>query len=324
MRVEREQLERLIAEVRRTARDPRAGIYGPGSVSWKVDREVIVMLGGGRAALLQLAHPYVAHAIDQHSHTKSDPIGRFQRTFANVFAIVFGDLDHAIESARRVYEIHARVQGEIREDIGPFSRGHVYAATDVDALFWVQATLIDSALMVYELVLGPLTRDEKERYYAESRLFAALFGIPGAAMPERYSDFERYMEEACASERMSAGAPAREIAGFLFRAAPPYGALAEWYRIFTAGLMPDRLRESFALPWGRREQAIFARSTVLLRAGYRVVPRRLRYFPDYVEAGRRVAGAPARDRLGRWLEALAIAAMGHVTRPDAVVPRSQP
>jgi uncharacterized protein (DUF2236 family) len=314
MRVERDELERRIAEVRAAVRDPRAGLYGPASVSWKVNREVIVMLGGGRASLLQLAHPYVAHAIDQHSQTRTDPIGRFQRTFANVFAMVFGDLEHAIESARRVYEIHSRVRGPIREDVGPFAHGHVYDATDVDALFWVHATLVDSALIAYQLVLGPLTTDEKERYYAESRLFAGLFGIPSAAMPETFSEFERFMERALASDVIAVGEPAREIGGFLFRSAPLYAPLAEWYSILTAGLMPDRLRGSFGLAWGSREQAIFARSISLLRAGYRLTPRRLRYFPDYVEAERRAAGLPARDRLGRSLEAIAIAAMGHVTR----------
>src|SRR3954465_5488285 len=100
MTVTTDDFEARIAEVVRNVRDPRAGIYGPASISWRVNREAVIMLGGGRAALLQLAHPYVAYAVDQHSKTRNDPIGRFKRTFENVFAMVFGDLDSAVACAR--------------------------------------------------------------------------------------------------------------------------------------------------------------------------------------------------------------------------------
>src|SRR5687767_13848481 len=130
MSVTRADLERLIAELRKEIADPRAGIFGPGSVNWQIARESICFLAGGRAALLQLAHPFVAHAVDQHSHTRVDPMGRFVRTFANVFAMVFGDLDYAVESARHVHAIHERVQGSIPEAVGDYAAGSAYLAND--------------------------------------------------------------------------------------------------------------------------------------------------------------------------------------------------
>ena len=84
----------------RDVRDPRAGILGPDSIAWRVGGDLAVFLGGGRAALLQLAHPMVAYAIDHHSKTRADVLGRFQRTFRNVFAMVFGELDDALTSLR--------------------------------------------------------------------------------------------------------------------------------------------------------------------------------------------------------------------------------
>lgn len=308
--VTREELEQRIAEVRARARDPRAGIYGPGSISWKINREGIIMLGGGRAALLQLAHPYVAHAVDQHSQTKRDPIGRFRRTFMNVFAMVFGDLDHAIESARRVHRIHTMVKGPIRENVGPFAEGHRYQANDPDALFWVHATLVDTAVMLYELGVRRLSAEEKARYYAESKLFAGLFGIPERVMPASWPAFEQYMRDTMASETITVSRPALELRHFLLQPPRPAAAPAvAWYRVFTAGLLPPRLREQLELPFGAREQAIFDRSLPLLRAGYRATPRRLRYFPDYVEATRRLAGKPAHDAFGRALEKIALRAL---------------
>jgi uncharacterized protein (DUF2236 family) len=308
--VTRSDLERRIEQVRAQVRDPRAGLYGPCSVSWKVNREAVVMLGGGRAALLQLAHPYVAHAIDQHSATRSDPIGRFQRTFAHVFAMVFGDLDHAIESARRVHRIHADIEGSIREDVGAFRKGHRYFANDTEALFWVHATLVDSALLIYEMIVGPLAAHERERYYAESRLFAYLFGIPDEVMPADFAAFRAYVERMMESNVIAVGEPARQMQRFLFR--PPravHAPLVAWYRIFTAGLLPPRLRRGFELPFGPREEAIFRRSIPWLRAARRITPRRLRYFPDYVEACLRIAGKPARDPFGRLLEQIAMHAI---------------
>ena len=91
--VSREQMEGLWKSVREEASDPRAGIFGPLSVTWKVNREAALFLGAGRAALLQLAHPWVAVALDQHSNLREDPLARFHNTFRVVFTMIFGTLE---------------------------------------------------------------------------------------------------------------------------------------------------------------------------------------------------------------------------------------
>src|SRR5271154_3167971 len=93
------QLDDELERVRAGVRHPAEGLFGPGSVTWRISQDALVFLGAGRAALLQLAHPYVAHAIEQHSETRRDPIGRFNRTFLHVYGMIFGDLDAAIASA---------------------------------------------------------------------------------------------------------------------------------------------------------------------------------------------------------------------------------
>jgi uncharacterized protein (DUF2236 family) len=72
-------------------------------VTWRIDREAAIFLGAGRALLLQLAHPWIAAAIDPHSRTFADPIGRFHRTFGVVFTMVFGDLDESLSAARQLH-----------------------------------------------------------------------------------------------------------------------------------------------------------------------------------------------------------------------------
>jgi uncharacterized protein (DUF2236 family) len=61
--------------------EERHGFFGPGSVSWQVNRESAVFLAAGRAALLQLAHPWVASALAQHSSLLHDAVGRFHPRF---------------------------------------------------------------------------------------------------------------------------------------------------------------------------------------------------------------------------------------------------
>jgi uncharacterized protein (DUF2236 family) len=66
------------------------GVFGPASLTWRVDREAAVFLGAGRALLLQWAHPWVAAAIAEHSRTFAEPIARFHQTFNTVFTMVRG------------------------------------------------------------------------------------------------------------------------------------------------------------------------------------------------------------------------------------------
>jgi len=318
--ISRDELERKIARLRAECPDRAAGIHGPGSISWRIGKESILFLGAGRAALLQLAHPWVAHAVDQHSHAREDPLGRFRRTFEAVFAMVFGDLDRAIRSARRVYAIHERVKGIVDEDVGAFGRGDAYRANEAQALLWVHATLLDSAIQAYELVMQPLSDAERDAYYQESKRFASLFGIPDSVLPADYPAFRRYFDEMLASDVICVGRPALELRRFLFAAKnPAQRALFRWLELMTAGLMPERLRDEFELQLGSREQRVFRASILALRLTYPRLPPRLRYLPAYVAARRRLAGKRGPDRVGAWLERLALAAMD--TRPDKTTQR---
>lgn len=306
MRVTTEQLERSLAELEHDVGEPRLGLWGPGSKSWEVNRELVVLVAGGRAALLQLAHPFVAHAIDQHSATRHDVLGRFERTFRHVFAMAFGDLDGAIASARRVHAIHARIEGVITERGGALDAGTPYGANDPDALVWVYATLVDSSVLAFELAARPLGADERQQYYRESWRFAKLFGIGSHELPRDWAAFEAYNRRMW--HWLSVAAPAREMAGYLLGPSakeppaitPP--ALARWYRLMTAGLMPGPLRDAFGLRFGRRERLAFEASLRALRALRRALPPSLRYQPAYLDALRRLEGKPGRHRIGELVE----------------------
>jgi uncharacterized protein (DUF2236 family) len=314
MTVTRRDLEGLLDELTRDVRDPRRGLFGPGSISWRVNREAVLFAGGGRAALLQLAHPAVSHAIEQHSPTKRDPQGRFVRTFTNVYAMLFGDLQHTVEAARRVHKTHARIRGPVTEPGGLFAQGDRYEANDRAALLWVFATLIDTTLKTYSLLVRPLSRDERERYYAESKLFGQLFGIPPELFPSDYDAFTRYFADTVDSGLLHVTQYAKDLARFLLASPTPLFAPAMGgYRVFTAGLLPPSLREAYGFEQGAARQAAFWLEVRALRAGLRVLPARLRFVPAYIDAKRRMQGKGP-DRVGRWLEQLVVRNLPQATK----------
>src|SRR3712207_1911814 len=204
-------LERSLELVRAQAAEAAEGLFGPGSAIWQIDREAILFLGAGRALLLQLAHPWVASAIAEHSSALADPIGRFHRTFDIMFTLVFGSLDQALAASRRLHRRHAEILGRMPETMGAYPEGSLYLANEISALMWVHATLVDTALVVRDLVLPPLSREAREHYYAESRLLGLLFGISLESQPANCAAFAAYLEASIGSDKLAVGPVAREI-----------------------------------------------------------------------------------------------------------------
>ncbi len=309
MVTDRAELEASLARLRAECEDPRAGIHGPGSAAWQLERDATIFLGGGRAVLMQLAHPFVAYAIAQHSKTRDDVMGRFKRTFDNVFAMSFGDLDHAFTAARRVHSVHTRITGTIDEDAGVFPAGTRYHANDVDAQLWVFATLIDTVVTVYERVRGRLSPTLKESYYRDSWSFARLFAIPDRVLPPSWNRFRDYVEDTMASSVLTVTRPAREMGGFLFG-----GALGGAVAAVTASMLPPRLRDGFGLVYGRRERVTAGAVVAAARAATLLTPQVARDLPAFRDARRRLRGLPP-SKLSRWIDERLIALAGQVSRP---------
>lgn len=294
-------LERELMMVQSAAAGESAGIFGPNSVSWKLDREVAVFLGAGRALLLQLAHPWVAAAIAEHSRTLNDPIGRFQRTFNITLTMMFGSTAQAIMAARRLHRRHAGICGALTERTDAFAAGSGYRANDVAALRWVWATLVDTAPLAYELIAPPLSTGDYQCYYAESRLFAALFGIPQDALPKDWADFRSYVDAMVDADVLSVSDAARRTAAGLFAGAGTRWRMPSWYRALTARMLPPSLRREFGLTYEPREHRSAERAIRVFRLSYPLVPTALRYVAPYHEARSRLAGCERPGALTRAL-----------------------
>lgn len=294
-------LELALQKVRADAAGPVPGVFGPDTITWRIDREAVIFLGAGRALLLQLAHPWVAAAIAEHSKTLADPIGRFHRTFDIVFAMVFGSLDRAMLSSRQLHRRHSMIVGEMPEAVGPFAAGSRYCANDIPSLRWVHATLVETALIAHDLVLPPLSVEERERYWTESRTFGSLFGLTGDDLPADWSSFADYNAAMAQSDTLTVSPAAREIAARIFGGARPWLRPPRWYRALTASVLPERLRAGFGFEIDARDKRAADNALRWIKRMYPKLPDRLRYVGPYQEAHARLRGEPQPDWMTRCL-----------------------
>lgn len=283
-------IEALIAAIERASADPRAGIFGPQSTSWKINREAALFLGAGRAALLQLAHPWVATALEQHSTLMSQPIARFHNTFRIVFAMIFGSLDQAVAAARHLYSLHTHIRGEIPEQVGAWARGSHYEANDTAALRWVYATLIESAVLAYECVMPPLTPAELTGYFEETRTLAGLFGLSRSELARDWTEFLARCREMGNSNLLGVTPRARAMAHDLLRGAGSWITPPHWYRALTTEWLPARFRTEFGLPFGDAEIRASQQAKQRLPRIYRRLPPAIRFVGPWHEAQARLRG----------------------------------
>jgi uncharacterized protein (DUF2236 family) len=254
--------------------------------------------------LLQLAHPWVAAAIADQSKVLADPLGRFHRTFGVTFTMVFGSLSQALASARRLYQRHAGITGTLPEAAGPFAAGSSYCANEVSALRWVHATLVETALLAHDLVLPPLIEAEREQYWSEARLYAALFGIRPDSLPPDWTSFTAYTEAMQNSDVLTVNTAARHIARQIFSGAVTRIRPPAWYQALTAQMLPARLRGAFGLPLEDADRRGADRAIERLRRIYPLLPLRLRTVGPYQEAQARMRGESRLSLATRWLNQL--------------------
>ncbi len=256
----------------------------PMPISHRVNREAVVVLGWGRAILLQLAHPLVAAAVGAHSGFDAGALAyvrRMRRTIGAMLSLTFGTESEIRETADRINAIHRRVHGRLGRAVGGYPAGTAYDATDPGLLTWVHATLIDSQLRTYALFVGRLAPDEEDRYCAEAAQIGPLLGVSASELPDTRDRLDGYLDRMHQEDRLAVGAGARRLAEALL--SPPgrqWAAAALWLgRLTTVGLLPASIRDAYGFPWRARDARRLRRAAATLRAARRLVPPPLREWP---------------------------------------------
>jgi uncharacterized protein (DUF2236 family) len=257
----------------------------PGSISWKVNREILVVAGWGRAILLQLAHPLVAAGIDAHSSFRGSLTAsavRLWSTIGAMLSLTFGDEDEAIAVAARINVIHDRVSGRLRMPAGSFAAGETYSAHDPELLRWVHATLLDSIPRTYELLIGPVTPEERERYCAEAAVMEPLLDIPAGLLPRNTTDLDTYMRDSLGSGAIAVSESSRALArAVLF---PPrwrfFWPVFRPVQLITIGLLPAAVRQAYGFEWTERDARALARWAAALKWLRRLMPAFVSQWPS--------------------------------------------
>ena len=265
-----------------TPADEAAGLFGPDSISWRVDRELVVLAGGSCALLLQAAHPVVAAGVVEHSTYATDPFGRLMRTLTSSFDVAFGTRSTAEATIARVNAIHGAVQGRL-------PHGAAYSARDPEALLWVHATLVDTALRVYGRFVRSLSAADEQAYHEEAARVAVMLGVPADRVPATIGDLRGWMDEMIGSGRVGVTPAAREIAAtvlYPIRWVPrPAWDLA--HLVSLATLRPD-IRRQYGIGWSAARERGMRRLAALSRRSLPLVPPVLRFAPQARLAERRV------------------------------------
>ena len=247
-----------------------------------------LLLAGGRALLLQLAHPKVAAGVAHYSRFQQNPLARLQRTMSAMWSIGFDESARAFAALERVGNIHKQVHGFVQADEA-LPRGTPYDARDPQLLMWVHATLVDSAILAYDLFVKPLSHQEKTRYYEESKKLAELFEIPNEVVPRSWEEFGSYFDQMIQGNTIAVGPAARSLAHDIVHPRPwILRPAAPLFRVVTAGLLPERLRTAYGLKWNRPREKVFWLFGRLFRLLLPLVPARVRIVPNARAAEKRL------------------------------------
>ncbi|TDC35739.1 DUF2236 domain-containing protein [Micromonospora sp. 15K316] len=279
------------------------GLFGPGSVTWKVHAEPVLIVAGLRALYLQALHPRAMAGVAQNSDYRSDSWGRLVRTATYVATTVYGTTAEAEAAGARLRRLHERLRAT-----DPIS-GERFRIDEPELLRWVHVTEVESFLDTARRAGLPLTPAEADGYYTEQRRAATLVGLDPATVPGTAAEVGEYYRSVRPELRMTR--EAAETA--LFLTAPPLPwklslpvrlgltlGPPRWAYLGVAGtalaLLPAWARRMYG-GLGLPTTALSADVTVRgLRMVLAALPRRWREGPLQQAANERaarLAGAPA-------------------------------
>ncbi|RBJ01318.1 DUF2236 domain-containing protein [Micromonospora provocatoris] len=187
------------------------GLFGPGSVTWKVHEEPVLIVAGLRSLYLQALHPRAMAGVAQNSNYRTDAWGRLVRTATYVATTIYGTTAEAEAAGRRLRTRHARMRAT-----DPFT-GEEFRVDDPELLRWVHVTEVESFVSTARRAGLALTDDEVDGYYTEQRRSAALVGLDPYDVPGTAAEVADYYRDVRPQLRMTR--EAAETA--LFLTAPP-------------------------------------------------------------------------------------------------------
>jgi uncharacterized protein (DUF2236 family) len=260
------------------------GLFGPGSVTWRVLSEPVMWVAGMRAMYLQALHPRVMKGTWQNTALArpDEAWGRFTRTVEFVRVRTFGSTAQVERAGVRLRKIHSSLTGVDGD-------GTRFRLDEPELLLWVHCAEIGSYAEVARRAGLRVTAAELDTFVAEQRQSAAVVGLDRAIVPASMAELAAYFQRM--RPRLTACEEARRALRLSFTPrlpvpytplrliVPPMGVLA-----FAS--LPRWARRLYGAPaTGVTDPAV----TLALRAAFESttrVPPRLLFLPAAAEARR--------------------------------------
>jgi len=252
-----------------------AGKFNETPAFSRVAPEAGLLLGAGRAILMQLAHPQIGTAIARHSDFASNPLSRLMHTLGYIYALSNGNAEQQRTMIDYVNKAHQDVRGTRNDATGT----PAYSALDPRLQLWVAATLFDSARVIAEQILSDdLAHDEL--LYQQYSLLGDALQMPAGSWPATLRDFDLYLEKTLVTMRVTG--QSRQLADELFNATH-----APWWiraglplmRDVTVAQLPEVVREAFGFELSEKVLRRNNRTITFVRFATRWLPRAIRTFP---------------------------------------------
>ncbi|MDM1884323.1 Uncharacterized protein conserved in bacteria [Mycobacteroides abscessus subsp. abscessus] len=298
------------------------------SLLWKYFGEYAVMLAGGaNAGLLQSLFPQVAQGVSEHSQLLNskdyrDIAQRAINTQVGITKVMYSSPEVAKKYGIQLRNYHKSVKGDM-------PNGRSYHALNAETWYFTHATFFVSIFEASDagLFRKPLTWEEKEQIFEESKAWYSLMGVDDRAQPETYADFEKYWEHTLKTQMFASkmsdynfvavrgGNFDKLVAPRLrpvMRAAAPL--IRRMMRIITVAPLKPEVRDALRVndlysPVDVKIFRAMIRVQRWVREGMRIahVPLKYRYMPVAVEAFERAGVHPDDITLESAREALRLA-----------------
>ncbi|MEV0584794.1 oxygenase MpaB family protein [Nonomuraea sp. NPDC050310] len=264
------------------------GLFGPGSITWRVMGEPILVVGGFRALLMQGLHPLAMRGVLQNS-SFMDPReawSRFVRTTEFVRVRTYGTRAEVEEAGRRVRRIHATLTFTDPDT------GRTHRLDEPEALRWVHVGEVDSYLSVARRAGVRLTDAEADRFVLEWQAAAEVVGLDPGSVPASVAELRACIDAYRPGLRL---VPEAEHPLRLALSAPlplrltPLRPLLPAVTVLAFATLPRWARRRYGLP-ATPVGDLWASATLrTLHAGLHLVPAQMRYSPDARRARRLTA-----------------------------------
>jgi uncharacterized protein (DUF2236 family) len=265
------------------------------------EQRAVGLLYGQRALGIGAIMPRNFIGTILHTRARDRPFQRLAHTGKAFETIYFGSRADADRVLEFVFRLHEGVSGSLPARAGRFPAGTRYSAFDPEMMLWTVAVIADSAQRFHELLVRPLSHDEREALWQDYVRFGELFGMPREVAPRTYAEFRAYWNERLASEDAFLTEDAHHVGSAIMFEIPVPASRAPAMRVHNLimlGSLPPEVRRLYGLRWSPAHAAAFRGAVRSLRAGRPLVPRSVRMGANTTHFDRVAAAERALARRG--------------------------